>query len=533
MKKKFSIALALVAMLAMVIMPSVAYAALVDVTFDLNGGEVGGSTTAQIRQRNIGDLVLPAGITPTKGGQTWTMWTFEKDNPATEVTNADTVAGPLTVYAYWQSSTVPNVPTKPVITTSPITAGSNVVVSGTSDANANVIVKVNGGSPQATTANGAGVWTVTFPSLVKDDSIVASVTGAGGTSVSDPVVVVAGATVPSAPAAPVITEPLTEGDLTVKGTCDAGSAVKVVTSTGTYDATVTGTSWTVAVPALVKGTGVSATATVTNAAGTSAPSPAATATVVAKPAEVVVDPPFIYPLFGGDNYLFGESEPNALITVSINGVVVGTVTADEDGFWIFPPGEDILEPALAAGDVVSATATVDGVVSEPYEVTVAKLLNVSLSVNKVVEGDKTVSGKSDPGAVVRVDFLDANGKIIGNVWAMADENGDWVATVADATDENDEPVSITLKAGDTIEVTAFSVDENDNPTGASNNGRPLTVTVQAKPAPKPEPLPVPNGSLPKAGDTTTSVVTLSTGALLLAGFALALRRRSAMLLGHE
>ena len=153
----------------------------------------------------------------------------------------------------------------------------------------------------------------------------------------------------------------------------------------------------------------------------------------------------------------GTADPGAEVEVRLDGEVVATVTADEDGNWSAEvevgEGPHSLEAKNgAASDVVNIEATPDsggdGVMAE---------------ITSPVDGATTSStptfeGTASAGADVEV-FVDGNS--VGNT--TADENGDWTFTLdeADALDAGDHTVSVTATLdGDSVDsaVVDFVVD---------------------------------------------------------------------------
>src|SRR5206468_762746 len=154
--------------------------------------------------------------------------------------------------------------------------------------------------------------------------------------------------------APVVGAPIQAGATQVSGTSGeadgttpAGALVQVYVDGALVGAaTVTGTTWTIALGPLFAGQVVTAVAT----AAPFLPSPPSAGQVVlAKTAAPSVDAPLVE----GETAVSGSAAEPATIEVLVNGVVVGTVPGGSR--WALAG-----IAALRAGDVVTARATASG-----------------------------------------------------------------------------------------------------------------------------------------------------------------------------
>jgi large repetitive protein len=300
----------------------------------------------------------------------------------------------------------------PPVVTWPINAGASSI-SGTSTSPVGTTITVyNNGSPiGTTTVQAGGTWTLTGVSgLVGGESITATAgTGAAESTISNTVVVT--------PAAPVVSSPILAGATSVSGTSTApnGSTVTVYVNGTPYTGTVSGGTFTVAVPALVAGDVVKAT--VTAGGQTSGDSNLVTVLTQSIPPIVTAS------LLAGVQTVSGSSVEAAgsVITVYVNGVALGTQpVVQADGSWSLPG------VTLAAGDVVKATVLAPGkgvsgygnqvtVASGSGAVTPAPVITPGLS-----NGATSVTGTSVPNAAVDVY---SDGLYIGTV--TADGSGNW------------------------------------------------------------------------------------------------------------
>ena len=141
----------------------------------------------------------------------------------------------------------------------------------------------------------------------------------------------------------------------------------------------------------------------------------------------------------------GTAEPGATVTVSIDGVGVGTAIADAMGKWSLP-----LSTALADGShTVNATATDPAgnkgspSMTNTFTISTGKLTTPTITTpapgSTTNDPTPTLTGKAPPNSTVSV-FVD--GVLVGT--AIADANGDWTFTLPAQTDGSK---SITVKAG--------------------------------------------------------------------------------------
>ena len=227
---------------------------------------------------------------------------------------------------------------------------------------------------------------------------------------------------------------------TLTGTAEAGSTVTVTFGGNTYDATVTGSTWSLSVDAGVIAQGeydlnidVNATDAVGNTASTSGTVRIDTVT------SVTVDTTSVGGADGVVNAaehpngieLNGLAEAGASVVVTL-GTVSHTVTATSAGTWstVFnsaevPTGELNVPVTAVSTDLAGNTATAAGSVTIDTEIDVTVTENAGGAdsvVNAVERGDTiTLSGETDPNASVAVTF---NG-VIQTV--SADGDGNWSA----------------------------------------------------------------------------------------------------------
>ncbi len=168
--------------------------------------------------------------------------------------------------------------------------------------------------------------------------------------------------------------------------------------------------------------------------------------VYSEQTSVIVD---IDKIFEGDNVVTGTGEPGANITVTLPDGSEVTGTVDENGNWTID-----LPINLGGGDEITVTQDVDGNVSTDNgkaigtltpEVTPLPKEIDDIEVDKIIEGDDSISGTGEPGAEITVTLPDGS-EITGEV----DENGNWTIDLP-----------INLGGGDEITVTQ-DVDGDDS-----------------------------------------------------------------------
>lgn len=322
-----------------------------------------------------------------------------------------------------------------------------------------------------------GDWTVTFdpdevPGGERTEEVTVTLTNEGGsTSTTDTVVLDTIASV-------TIETETVEGNgeinfveesdgFTLTGDVEAGSTVTVTFGGNTYDATVTGSSWSLSVDAGVIAQGeydlaidVNATDAFGNTASTSGTVRVDTVT------SVTVDTTSVGGADGVVNAaehpngieLNGLAEAGATVVVTL-GTVSHTVTATSAGTWStvyssgeLPTGELTLPVTAVSTDLAGNQASASGNVTIDTEIDVTVTDNAGGAdsvVNAVERGDTiTLSGETDPNASVAVTF---NG-VAQTV--TADGDGNWSADYAGS--------SIPQNAEGTADVSVVATDAAGN-----------------------------------------------------------------------
>ncbi|MCO2625814.1 BapA prefix-like domain-containing protein [Pseudomonas aeruginosa] len=332
-------------------------------------------------------------------------WTFTPGTPLANGTVINAVAqDPAGNTSGPASVTVDAIaPPAPVIDPS-----NGVVISGTAEAGATVILTDGNGNPIGqVTADGSGNWSFTPGTPLANGSVINALAQDAAGNNSGP----ASTTVDSvAPAAPVI-DP-SNGSV-IAGTAEAGATVILTDGNGNPigQATADGSgnwSFTPGTP-LTNGTVINAVAQ--DAAGNTS-GPVSTTVDAVAPATPVIDP-------SNGVELSGTAEPGVrVILTDGNGNPIGQTLADGSGNWSFTPGTP-----LANGTVVNAVAQDPaGNTSGPASTTVDTVAPATPVINP--SNGSVITGTAEVGA--KVILTDGNGNPIGET--TADGSGNWSFT---------------------------------------------------------------------------------------------------------
>ncbi|WP_121411029.1 Ig-like domain-containing protein [Pseudomonas aeruginosa] len=332
-------------------------------------------------------------------------WTFTPGTPLANGTVINAVAqDPAGNTSGPASVTVDAIaPPAPVIDPS-----NGVVISGTAEAGATVILTDGNGNPIGqVTADGSGNWAFTPATPLANGTVINALAQDAAGNTSGP----ASATVDSvAPAAPVI-DP--SNGTVISGTAEAGATVILTDGGGNPigQATADGSgnwSFTPGTP-LTNGTVINAVAQ--DAAGNTS-GPVSTTVDAVAPATPVIDP-------SNGVELSGTAEPGVrVILTDGNGNPIGQTLADGSGNWTFTPGTP-----LANGTVVNAVAQDPaGNTSGPASTTVDTVAPATPVIN--ASNGSVITGTAEVGA--KVILTDGNGNPIGET--TADGSGNWTFT---------------------------------------------------------------------------------------------------------
>ncbi|ORE41261.1 Ig-like domain-containing protein [Pseudomonas aeruginosa] len=367
-----------------------------------NGTEISGTAEAGATVILTDGGGNPIGQTTADGSGNWTF------TPGTPLANG-TVINAVAQDPAGNTSGPASVTVDAIAPAAPVIDPSNgVVISGTAEAGATVILTDGNGNPIGqVTADGSGNWSFTPGTPLANGTVVNALAQDAAGNTSGP----ASTTVDSvAPAAPVI-DP-SNGSV-IAGTAEAGATVILTDGGGNPigQATADGSgnwSFTPGTP-LANGTVINAVAQ--DPAGNTS-GPTSTTVDAVAPATPVVNP-------SNGSVIAGTAEAGATVILTDGGGnPIGQATADGSGNWSFTPGTP-----LANGSVINAVAQdAAGNTSGPVSTTVDAVAPATPVIDP--SNGVELSGTAEPG--VRVILTDGNGNPIGQT--LADGSGNWSFT---------------------------------------------------------------------------------------------------------
>ncbi|MCS7934542.1 Ig-like domain-containing protein [Pseudomonas aeruginosa] len=367
-----------------------------------NGTEISGTAEAGATVILTDGGGNPIGQATADGSGNWTF------TPSTPLANG-TVINAVAQDPAGNTSGPASVTVDAIAPPAPVINPSNgVVISGTAEAGATVILTDGNGNPIGqVTADGSGNWSFTPGTPLANGSVINALAQDAAGNTSGP----ASTTVDSvAPATPVL-DP--SNGTVITGTAEAGATVILTDGGGNPigQATADGSgnwSFTPGTP-LTNGTVINAVAQ--DAAGNTS-GPVSTTVDAVAPATPVIDP-------SNGVELSGTAEPGVrVILTDGNGNPIGQTLADGSGNWTFTPGTP-----LANGTVVNAVAQDPaGNTSGPASTTVDTVAPATPVIN--ASNGSVITGTAEVGA--KVILTDGNGNPIGET--TADGGGNWTFT---------------------------------------------------------------------------------------------------------
>ncbi|RRX66882.1 BapA prefix-like domain-containing protein [Pseudomonas aeruginosa] len=367
-----------------------------------NGTEISGTAEAGATVILTDGGGNPIGQATVDGSGNWTF------TPGTPLANG-TVINAVAQDPAGNTSGPASVTVDAIAPPAPVINPSNgVVISGTAEAGATVILTDGNGNPIGqVTADGSGNWSFTPGTPLANGSVINALAQDAAGNTSGP----ASTTVDSvAPATPVL-DP--SNGTVISGTAEAGATVILTDGGGNPigQATADGSgnwSFTPGTP-LTNGTVINAVAQ--DAAGNTS-GPVSTTVDAVAPATPVIAP-------SNGVELSGTAEPGVrVILTDGNGNPIGQTLADGSGNWSFTPGTP-----LANGTVVNAVAQDPaGNTSGPASTTVDTVAPATPVINP--SNGSVITGTAEVGA--KVILTDGNGNPIGET--TADGSGNWSFT---------------------------------------------------------------------------------------------------------
>ncbi|HHM9164103.1 TPA: Ig-like domain-containing protein, partial [Pseudomonas aeruginosa] len=341
-----------------------------------NGTEISGTAEAGATVILTDGGGNPIGQATADGSGNWTF------TPGTPLANG-TVINAVAQDPAGNTSGPASVTVDAIAPPAPVIDPSNgVVISGTAEAGATVILTDGNGNPIGqVTADGSGNWAFTPATPLANGTVINALAQDAAGNNSSPT----SATVDSlAPAAPVI-DP-SNGSV-IAGTAEAGATVILTDGNGNPIGQVTADgsgnwSFTPGTP-LANGTVVNAVAQ--DAAGNTS-GPASTTVDSVAPAAPVIDP-------SNGSVIAGTAEAGATVILTDGGGnPIGQATADGSGNWTFTPSTP-----LANGTVINAVAQDPaGNTSGPASVTVDAIAPPAPVINP--SNGVVISGTAEAGA---------------------------------------------------------------------------------------------------------------------------------------
>ncbi|WP_073649410.1 Ig-like domain-containing protein, partial [Pseudomonas aeruginosa] len=367
-----------------------------------NGTEISGTAEAGATVILTDGGGNPIGQATADGSGNWTF------TPGTPLANG-TVINAVAQDPAGNTSGPASVTVDAIAPPAPVIDPSNgVVISGTAEAGATVILTDGNGNPIGqVTADGSGNWAFTPATPLANGTVINALAQDAAGNNSSPTSAIVDSV---APAAPVI-DP-SNGSV-IAGTAEAGAMVILTDGNGNPigQATADGSgnwSFTPGTP-LANGTVINAVAQ--DPAGNTS-GPASTTVDSVAPAAPVLDP-------SNGSVIAGTAEAGATVILTDgNGNPIGQATADGSGNWSFTPGTP-----LANGTVINAVAQDPaGNTSGPTSTTVDAVAPATPVVNP--SNGSVIAGTAEAGATVIL--TDGNGNPIGQ--ATADGSGNWSFT---------------------------------------------------------------------------------------------------------
>jgi uncharacterized repeat protein (TIGR01451 family) len=310
-------------------------------------------------------------------------------------------------------------------------------VTGTGEPGATIVVSVDGVPVGMATVAADGSWSVPVTSPLGDGRhmVSARATDAEGEVATDASSFTVDSTTYVTFEQPGSAGPIGDPTPELSGTGEPGASIEI-----TVDGMVLGTviadaegNWTFVVPFALTDGSHAVSVGATDAQGNTATDVGSFEVDTTAPALEIRGPADLSHTADTTPTISGNADPGSLVTVLIDGVMLGTATTDADGNWTLP-----VTSALAEGDHTVSATTTDGagntsndVHTFTVDVTVPAVEVVGPADGAVIaDATPTLSGTAEANATVQV-FVD--GELIGTV--TANGSGAWTLPVSAALDE--------------------------------------------------------------------------------------------------
>ncbi|WP_273685560.1 Ig-like domain-containing protein [Pseudomonas aeruginosa] len=369
-----------------------------------NGTEISGTAEAGATVILTDGGGNPIGQATADGSGNWTF------TPGTPLANG-TVINAVAQDPAGNTSGPASVTVDAIAPPAPVINPSNgVVISGTAEAGATVILTDGNGNPIGqVTADGSGNWSFTPGTPLANGTVINAVAQDAAGNTSGP----ASTTVDTvAPATPVINA--SNGSV-ITGTAEVGAKVILTDGNGNPigETTADGSgNWTFT-PGTPLANGTVINAVAEDAAG-NASGPASTTVDSVAPSAPLLS------ISADGALLTGTAEPNSQVRIVVNGDTANPITVTVDGAGNFslpfaPPlitGELIAGVAVDAAGNVSGPATINAPDLAPPTISVPEAADTWINAAEIGDGiqvDVTVRPTMQVGQVVTVKFAGQNG----------------------------------------------------------------------------------------------------------------------------
>jgi MYXO-CTERM domain-containing protein len=328
--------------------------------------------------------------------------------------------------------------------------------SGTVEAGATVVISVDGTVlGNATVTDTTWTFTSTVPLAQGSHTVTATATDVAGNTATDSNTFTVDTTAPTVEVvAPAEGARTNDNTPVFFGTVEAGATVTIrVDGVVLGNATVTGNTWTFTPTVPLADGEHTVTATATDAAGnTATDSNTFNVDTLAPAAPVVITPANGSTISDNTPTYSGTAEPGSIVTVIVDGVSVGTTTADPDGNWDFTqtPGlsngqHTVTAEAMDAAGNISPRSNTN---TFTVDATIPVAPVITGPANNTVTNDNTppISGTAPPNSTVTV-IID--GTPVGTTTSDAAGNWTFTPTVPLADGPHDITATTTNAVGNT------------------------------------------------------------------------------------
>lgn len=376
-----------------------------------------------------------------------------------------------------------------------LTNDATPTLAGRSDPGTAVTIVIDEGTASEvtlnTTTNGAGDWFLFAPPLSDGLHIaVARADDGAGNTAEDSVQFTVDASPPVVSVdAPADGSTISDNTPSIDGTASAGESVDVSID-GTRVTTVTADAngdWNYQVGIALADSVHLVEARVRDAAGNESTATSQFTVDTSAPAVAISTPRDGATVGSAEPTVSGTTEPGADVTITIDGTVVATVTADSNGNWSYASMTlaDGMHTVTASASDAAGNVSDDATVSFTVDTTLP-FVQISEPQNGTTTSNATptVVGRADPNAFIQIEV---DGSFVGS--AAADTNGDWRFTVPNALVEGSHVVQATANDGVNVatDSVAFSVDLTapvltiDTPSNGDTTGSTPTITGTSEP----------------------------------------------------